>query len=86
MYSSLTHAVALGVRTQGPLLNTLNDFWRMVYERRSKIIIMLTQFEEKTVDGQSIVKSAMYLPSSVEDVACFGSIVVTLISQVGFWL
>lgn len=83
--NNLRHAPELFVVLQGPLLNTLNDFWRMVYERKSKIIIMLTQFAEKTADGKSIEKSAMYLPSNVNDVVFFGSIVVMLMSQVGNW-
>ena len=33
--------------TQGPLPNTISDFWQMVYQERSQIILMITHEEEK---------------------------------------
>ena len=35
------------IATQGPLLHTVNDFWRMVWEREVKCIVMLCRTEEK---------------------------------------
>ena len=35
--------------TQGPMENTVEDFWRMVWELKSAAIVMLTQLEE---DGE----------------------------------
>ena len=32
---------------QGPLPETLADFWRMVWEQRSSTIVMLTRLEER---------------------------------------
>ena len=32
----------------GPMVNTTHDFWRMVWEQNSRIIIMLTNVVEKT--------------------------------------
>ena len=33
--------------TQGPLSNTINDFWQMVWQEESQIILMITHEEEK---------------------------------------
>ena len=32
---------------QGPLPETLADFWRLVWEQRSSTIVMLTRLEER---------------------------------------
>ena len=35
------------IATQGPKQSTINDFWSMVWEQGSTIIIMLTNIKEK---------------------------------------
>ena len=35
------------IATQGPLPETRNDFWKMVLQQRSHIIVMLTQCNER---------------------------------------
>ena len=35
------------MKFQGPLPETLADFWRMVWEQRSSTIVMLTRLEER---------------------------------------
>ena len=48
MNTSLTLIYALYFFNTGPLPNTLDDFWRMIWEKRLTTIVMLTQcFEGK---------------------------------------
>ncbi|XP_046559064.1 tyrosine-protein phosphatase non-receptor type 7-like [Haliotis rubra] len=50
------------VATQAPLDSTVADFWRMVWEQQSRVIIMLTAMEE---NGHP--KCAHYLPDCLGD-------------------
>lgn len=35
------------IATQGPLPETRNDFWKMVLQQKSPVIVMLTQCNER---------------------------------------
>ncbi|XP_031795054.1 receptor-type tyrosine-protein phosphatase R isoform X2 [Sarcophilus harrisii] len=35
------------IATQGPMINTVNDFWHMVWQEDSPIIVMITKLKEK---------------------------------------
>ncbi|XP_054870166.1 receptor-type tyrosine-protein phosphatase F isoform X10 [Amphiprion ocellaris] len=63
------------IATQGPLPETLSDFWRMVWEQRSSTIIMMTRLEEK-----SRVKCDQYWPSRGTET--YGMIQVTMLDTV----
>ncbi|KAI6242207.1 Protein-tyrosine-phosphatase [Aphelenchoides fujianensis] len=63
------------IATQGPLPETFADFWRMCWEERSVVVVMLTRLEER-----SRVKCSQYWPS--RHTATYGHIAVTVTSTV----
>ncbi|KAM7410688.1 hypothetical protein PAMA_001904 [Pampus argenteus] len=63
------------IATQGPLPETLSDFWRMVWEQRTCTVIMMTRLEEK-----SRVKCDQYWPSRGTET--YGMIQVTMLDTV----
>ncbi|XP_019371131.1 PREDICTED: receptor-type tyrosine-protein phosphatase O isoform X2 [Gavialis gangeticus] len=63
------------IATQGPLPETRNDFWKMVLQQKSQIIVMLTQCNEKRR-----VKCDHYWPFTEEPIA-YGDITVEMISE-----
>ncbi|XP_056606923.1 protein tyrosine phosphatase receptor type Fa isoform X9 [Triplophysa dalaica] len=63
------------IATQGPLPETLSDFWRMMWEQRTNTIVMMTRLEEK-----SRVKCDQYWPSRGTET--YGMIQVTVLDTV----
>lgn len=59
---------------QGPLEKTVNDFWRMIWEQKVTIIVMVTCLEE---NGKK--KCTKYWPDDVE--SQFGNLTVTLVNS-----
>lgn len=59
------------IATQGPTVNTVGDFWRMVWQERCPIIVMITNLEEKNE------KCAEYWP---EDTVTHEDIEITVVS------
>lgn len=57
---------------QGPMDNTVCDFWRMIWEQRLELILMLTNLEE-----YSKTKCAKYWPDKSEGEKVFGDFTVT---------
>ncbi|XP_031234286.1 receptor-type tyrosine-protein phosphatase F isoform X12 [Mastomys coucha] len=60
------------IATQGPLPETMGDFWRMVWEQRTATVVMMTRLEEK-----SRVKCDQYWPARGTET--YGLIQVTLV-------
>lgn len=66
------------IATQAPLENTISDFWRMIWEKNSKVIVCLTDLTEEGVE-----KCAEYIPPStiIDNNRTFGDFQVTLKSR-----
>lgn len=62
------------IATQGPLPGTTDDFWRMVWEQKSRIIVMVTQCVER---GR--VKCHQYWPN--KEVTRYGEIEISLVNE-----
>ncbi|XP_020952524.1 receptor-type tyrosine-protein phosphatase F isoform X22 [Sus scrofa] len=63
------------IATQGPLPETMGDFWRMVWEQRTATVVMMTRLEEK-----SRVKCDQYWPARGTET--YGLVQVTLLDTV----
>ncbi|KAK7123986.1 hypothetical protein R3I93_022177 [Phoxinus phoxinus] len=63
------------IAAQGPLPSTVNDFWRMVWEKRSQAIVMVTNCTES---GR--VKCEQYWPLDYSP-CLYGNLVVTVKSE-----
>ncbi|XP_070764618.1 receptor-type tyrosine-protein phosphatase C [Enoplosus armatus] len=64
------------IAAQGPKDETVSDFWRMVWEQQSSIIVMVTRCEEG-----NRVKCAQYWPSPERETEIFEEFIVKLNSE-----
>uniref|UniRef100_A0A1I8FHV6 Tyrosine-protein phosphatase domain-containing protein n=1 Tax=Macrostomum lignano TaxID=282301 RepID=A0A1I8FHV6_9PLAT len=60
---SLPAAQNAYIATQGPLPDTIGDFWRMIWEQKTSTVVMMTRLEER-----SRVKCDMYWPNKGSEV------------------
>ena len=67
------------IATQGPMQNTTGDLWRMVWEFKSKVMVLLCALSE---DGQEVCHP--FWPNNEGDTAKFGRMTVTLQSETSF--
>ncbi|NWS37124.1 PTPRJ phosphatase, partial [Probosciger aterrimus] len=63
------------IAAQGPLPNTIEDFWRMIWEKNIYSIVMLTKCVE-----QARTKCEQYWPD--KQPKSYGDIIVTMVSEV----
>ncbi|XP_008589809.1 PREDICTED: receptor-type tyrosine-protein phosphatase C [Galeopterus variegatus] len=59
------------IAAQGPRDETVDDFWRMIWEQKATVIVMVTRCEEGNRN-----KCAEYWPSMEEGTQTFGDVVV----------
>ena len=65
------------IATQGPLAETAPQFWQMVLEQRSAVIIMLTRTHEKKME-----KCAQYFPSTLHEEATYVALKTSVMVRV----
>ncbi|XP_008255008.3 receptor-type tyrosine-protein phosphatase R isoform X1 [Oryctolagus cuniculus] len=59
------------IATQGPMINTVNDFWQMIWQEDSPVIVMITKLKEKNE------KCVLYWP---EKRGIYGKVEVLVLS------
>lgn len=65
------------IACQAPIPSTMEDFWRMVWQLESCVIVMLTKFREK-----GLTKAHPYWPADIADPELvYGQIRVALVTQ-----
>ncbi|KAI8343502.1 protein-tyrosine phosphatase-like protein [Chlamydoabsidia padenii] len=64
------------ISTQGPLPSTFDDFWQVVWEQNSRVVVMLTKEEE-----MNKIKCHRYWPSDINQAIQYGPTRLTLVSQ-----
>ncbi|XP_065792401.1 receptor-type tyrosine-protein phosphatase C isoform X2 [Muntiacus reevesi] len=61
------------IAAQGPRDETVDDFWRMIWEQKATVIVMVTRCEEGNKN-----KCAEYWPSVEEGIRVYGDVIVEI--------
>ncbi|KAI9319786.1 protein-tyrosine phosphatase-like protein [Dichotomocladium elegans] len=64
------------ISTQGPLPDTFADFWQMIWEQNSRVVVMLTKLQE-----MNKIKCHQYWPESLLKPAIYGNWTVVMTSE-----
>ncbi|CAO3597461.1 unnamed protein product [Absidia cylindrospora] len=64
------------ISTQGPLPSTFDDFWQVVWEQNSRVVVMLTKEEE-----MNKIKCHRYWPSEMNHAIQYGPTRLTLVAE-----
>jgi len=67
------------IAAQAPLPTTMTDFWRMVWEQESGVIVMLTNNVER-----NRIKAHPYIPAREGETCRFGGVTVSLVRSTSF--
>lgn len=59
---SLNGHICQYITTQAPIPNTFNDFWRMIWDTNSQLIVMLTKSQES-----NRIKADQYWPDQIDE-------------------
>nr|XP_002127798.1 uncharacterized protein LOC100187461 isoform X1 [Ciona intestinalis] len=68
----VTRSNAAYIATQGPMGNTLDDFWRMAWHEAAASVVMITKLKERKE------KCSQYLPMAVGESSTYDDITITV--------
>eukprot|EP00463_Aulacantha_scolymantha_P002055 TRINITY_DN2706_c0_g1_i1.p1 TRINITY_DN2706_c0_g1~~TRINITY_DN2706_c0_g1_i1.p1 ORF type:complete len:89 (-),score=12.04 TRINITY_DN2706_c0_g1_i1:368-634(-) len=75
-YIANTSGVKAYIASQAPLPHTLNDFWKMIWDKEIPVVIMLTKLEEKHT-----TKATRYWPNEKNKPANYGTLQVSILDE-----
>lgn len=71
------------IATQGPLQGTVEDFWRLVWEQQSAVIVMLTNVKERSKVGGHWCPEVLAVGHSLSLLTLAGEVLLVLAERSG---